>query len=88
MAEDALDPVAAKQQAIADFARHVNPGKARALAAPAASTSSSGSARGALVKDADGKSYIDCITGFGVFNIGRQHPQAIAAVKGALDSRH
>ena len=84
MAEDALDPVAAKQQAIADFARHVNPGKARALAASGLDVLE-WQREGALVKDADGKSYIDCITGFGVFNIGRRHPRAIAAVKGALD---
>ena len=84
MADDALDPIAAKQQALADFARHLNPGKARVLAANGLDVLEC-QREGALVTDADGKSYIDCITGFGVFNIGRRHPRAIAAVKGALD---
>lgn len=78
------DPVEAKHRALADFARHLNPGKARVLAASGLDVLE-WHRQGATVTDADGRSYIDCITGFGVFNIGRRHPRAIAALKRALD---
>jgi acetylornithine/succinyldiaminopimelate/putrescine aminotransferase len=82
--DEAVDAVAAKRQAIERFARHLNPGKARALAANGLDVLE-WHREGAVVEDADGRAYIDCITGFGVFNIGRRHPRAIAALKGALD---
>ncbi|MFY9614686.1 MAG: aminotransferase class III-fold pyridoxal phosphate-dependent enzyme [Candidatus Dormiibacterota bacterium] len=84
MGGEAVDPVAAKRQAIERFGRHLNPGKARALAANGLDVLE-WHREGAVVEDADGRAYIDCITGFGVFNVGRRHPRAIAALKGALD---
>jgi putrescine aminotransferase len=75
---------AAKAKALIDFARYVNPGKARVLAAAGLDVLE-WSRDGAEVRDADGRTYIDCITGFGVFNIGHRHPRAVAALKHALD---
>jgi acetylornithine/succinyldiaminopimelate/putrescine aminotransferase len=42
-------------------------------------------AEGAYLYDMDGKDYLDFISGFGVFNIGRNHPVAKKAVADVLD---
>lgn len=42
-------------------------------------------AEGAIVKDIDGKEYIDCAGGYGVFSLGHRHPKVVAAVKEQLD---
>jgi len=33
----------------------------------------------------DGKEYLDCLGGFGIFNVGHRHPKVIAAVRAQLD---
>src|SRR3990172_11628094 len=43
------------------------------------------SAEGAVIRDDEGKEYIDCAGGFGVFSLCHRHPEGIAAVKGQLD---
>jgi ornithine--oxo-acid transaminase len=42
---------------------------------------------GAHLIDADGERYLDLFGGYGVFAIGRNHPQAIAAVEQVLEAR-
>ncbi len=42
-------------------------------------------AEGAIVKDIDGKEYIDCAGGYGVFSLGHCHPKVVDAVKEQLD---
>ena len=42
-------------------------------------------AEGAIVKDVDGKEYIDCAGGYGVFSLGHCHPKVVDAVKEQLD---
>ncbi len=37
--------------------------------------------KGALVKDSDGKEYIDCVSGLGVLNVGHSHPKVVAAIR-------
>jgi putrescine aminotransferase len=32
-----------------------------------------------------GKEYLDCLGGFGIFNVGHRHPKVVAAVKAQLD---
>ena len=44
-------------------------------------------AEGAYLTDAAGGRYLDLLSGFGVFAIGRNHPAVIAALKQALDAR-
>ncbi|HMK47857.1 MAG TPA: aminotransferase class III-fold pyridoxal phosphate-dependent enzyme, partial [Methanocella sp.] len=36
---------------------------------------------GALVWDADGREYIDCVAGIAVNNVGHCHPRVVAAIK-------
>jgi putrescine aminotransferase len=40
---------------------------------------------GIYIKDIDGKAYIDCAGGYGVFSLGHRHPEVIQAVKEQLD---
>src|ERR1700712_1337987 len=42
---------------------------------------------GAHLIDADGERYLDLFGGYGVFAIGRNHPEAIAAVREVMDAR-
>jgi putrescine aminotransferase len=41
--------------------------------------------RGATFKDALGREYIDCLGGFGVFNLGWAHPKVVRAVQAQLE---
>jgi len=43
------------------------------------------SARGSIITDARGRSYIDCIAGHGVFHFGHNHPRILSALKDQLD---
>ncbi len=42
-------------------------------------------ARGALVRDSDGREYIDCHSGYGAVNLGHCHPKVVEAVKRQLE---
>ncbi len=42
-------------------------------------------AEGSVIRDIDGKEYIDCLGGYGVFSLGHRHPKVVAAVKDQLD---
>src|SRR6185312_12916657 len=41
---------------------------------------------GAHLIDAEGNRYLDLLSGYGVFAIGRNHPEAIAAVRDAMEA--
>ncbi|HEY3261739.1 MAG TPA: diaminobutyrate--2-oxoglutarate transaminase family protein [Pseudonocardiaceae bacterium] len=43
-------------------------------------------ASGAIVTGADGRSYLDCLSGAGTLAIGHNHPEVIAALRSTLDS--
>ena len=43
-------------------------------------------AEGALITDSTGKSYIDCTAGYGLFNLGHNHPKLINALVDQLTS--
>src|SRR5579871_6864349 len=42
-------------------------------------------AQGASLSDMEGKDYLDFLSGFGVYNIGRNHPVAKKAIRDILD---
>lgn len=72
---------------IDNFARYYNSGfmeyrKSVAEAEDAAAVEWSG--RGATFKDALGREFIDCLGGFGLFNLGWSHPKVVAAVQAQL----
>ena len=45
-----------------------------------------GKREGASVWDISGEKYIDCVTGAGIFNIGRRNEDVVEALKKALDT--
>ena len=72
------------EETIEKYAKYINPGLARYYKFAQLDTvewTSSGS----KVWDIFGNEYIDCLGGFGVFNIGRNHPRVVRAVKEQLD---
>ena len=44
-------------------------------------------ADGATITDSSGKIFIDCIGGYGLFNLGHNHPKIIEALKNQLDQK-
>jgi acetylornithine/succinyldiaminopimelate/putrescine aminotransferase len=40
---------------------------------------------GACFTDACGKEFIDCLGGYGIFNVGHRHPKVMEAVKNQLN---
>ena len=45
-----------------------------------------GKREGASVWDVSGEKYIDCVTGAGIFNVGRHNPEIVEGLKKALDT--
>jgi putrescine aminotransferase len=43
------------------------------------------SAQGVVVRDTEGKEYIDCLGGFGALSLGHRHPKVVAAVREQLE---
>ncbi|MBN1572882.1 MAG: aspartate aminotransferase family protein [Deltaproteobacteria bacterium] len=75
---------ALKQQTLSDFAKYVNPQKARVLKNAGLSVIE-GKREGASVWDITGEKYIDCITSAGSFNVGRRNPEVLDALRKGLD---
>ncbi len=44
-------------------------------------------AEGVTITDSEGKTYLDCIAGYGLLNIGHNHPGAIKALKEQIDKK-
>jgi putrescine aminotransferase len=45
-------------------------------------------AEGATITDSEGTTYIDCVGGYGLFNLGHNHPEIIQSLKNQLDENH
>jgi acetylornithine/succinyldiaminopimelate/putrescine aminotransferase len=73
-----------KQQSIDDFAEYISPGKVRSYELLGAMVVP-GRREGVRIWDADGKSYINCRSSGGVFNLGHAPPEIRAALEGALE---
>ncbi|MBP2635933.1 MAG: Acetylornithine/succinyldiaminopimelate aminotransferase [Firmicutes bacterium] len=71
-------------QTIDKYEQYINPAMAKLFRFMGLSTIE-WEAEGAVIKDIDGKEYIDCLGGYGVFSLGHRHPQVIEAVKRQLD---
>jgi putrescine aminotransferase len=44
-------------------------------------------AEGVLINDAEGKTYIDCVGGYGLFNLGHNHPEILRALTDQLSEK-
>lgn len=80
--KDSLQKI--KEQALADYARHISPMKVRTLTQAGVNLIED-RREAASVWDVTGKKYIDCMTGAGIMNVGRRNPEIINALKQALD---
>jgi len=67
------------EETIEKYMKYLNPGLAR-LYKFANLTTVEWRGEGAKVFDIFGEAYIDCIGGFGVFNVGRNHPRVVERV--------
>lgn len=63
--------------------KHVNPGLAKVLRF--AGLGVEWYAEGAYVWDAEGRKFLDCLGGYGMFALGHRHPKVVEAVKRQLD---
>ncbi|HWQ61240.1 MAG TPA: aminotransferase class III-fold pyridoxal phosphate-dependent enzyme [Negativicutes bacterium] len=71
-------------ETIAKYEQFINPAVARLFRFMGLSTVE-WEAEGSIIRDIDGKEYIDCLGGYGVFSLGHRHPKVVAAVKAQLD---
>lgn len=77
------------QETISGFREHVNPGfleyrKSVTKGGQYASVEWKDSGPNCFV-DIHGKEYIDCLGGFGIYNVGHRHPKVVKAVKDQMD---
>ncbi|MHC1746137.1 MAG: aminotransferase class III-fold pyridoxal phosphate-dependent enzyme [Negativicutes bacterium] len=79
-----MDNKQAISETIAKYEQYINPSMARLLRFMGFS-SVEWEAEGSIIRDLDGKEYIDCLGGYGVFSLGHRHPKVIEAVKQQLD---
>jgi len=78
------DPEKIRQQTEHYYREHVNPFALR-MFKNASLDIIEGKREGACVWDVSGQKYIDCVTGAGIFNVGRHNKDVVEALKKALD---
>ena len=78
-----MDADALRDRTVSQYAEHVNPGLARLL--NFAGFGVEVSAEGVWLTDHEGRRYLDCLGGFGVFSLGHRHPRVVEAVRRQLD---
>lgn len=78
------DPDAFFQQVQRDYADHLNPylGKLMAFAGFGVEVF----AERSVIRDHEGREFIDCLGGYGCFTFGHRHPRVIEAVRDQLES--
>lgn len=70
---------------IEKYEKYINPAVARLFRFMGLATIE-WEAEGTIIRDIDGKEYIDCLGGYGVFSLGHRHPKVVEAVKRQLDT--
>ncbi|WP_188398038.1 acetylornithine/succinylornithine family transaminase [Sporomusa sp. GT1] len=71
-------------ETIEKYEQYINPAVAKLFRFMGLSTIE-WEAQGNIIRDIDGKEYIDCLGGYGVFSLGHRHPKVVEAVKRQLD---
>lgn len=79
-----MDPGEIRERAIQDYMEYVNPSLMRLMAFMGVDQVED-FAHGLKVTDLEGTEWIDCLGGFGVFNLGHRHQEVIDAAKEQLD---
>ena len=71
-------------ESIRKYEKYVNPSMAKLFRYMGLSSVET-YGEGCWVTDSDGRRFLDCLGGYGVFSLGHRHPAVIAAVKDQLD---
>ncbi|TCL39921.1 putrescine aminotransferase [Anaerospora hongkongensis] len=72
------------EETIEKYEKYINPAVARLFRFMGLSAIEQ-QADGVVITDNDGKEYIDCLGGYGVFSLGHRHPRVVEAVKAQID---
>lgn len=75
------------KETVDGFREHVNPGflaYRKTVTKDGQFAAVEWSDNGACFKDVNGKEYIDCLGGFGIYNVGHRHPKVVKAVTDQL----
>lgn len=72
------------EETIEKYEKYINPAVARLFRFMGLSTIEQ-HASGVIITDSNGKDYIDCLGGYGVFSLGHRHPRVVEAVKAQID---
>jgi putrescine aminotransferase len=78
-----MDPEALYADVVEKYSEHINPYLARLMAFAGFGVEMRG--EGCYIYDQEGKSYLDCLGGYGTFSLGHRHPKIVEAVKAQLD---
>lgn len=73
------------EETIEKYEKYLNPSVARLFRFMGLASVET-KAEGWIITDSDGREFIDCLGGYGMFCLGHRHPKVVEAVKGALDS--
>ena len=73
------------EETIEKYEKYLNPAVARLFRFMGLASVET-KAEGWIITDSDGRKFIDCLGGYGMFCLGHRHPKVVEAVKGALDS--
>lgn len=76
------------RETVDGFRDHVNPGFLAYRKSGARGTLDAAveiSDEGNVFTDVNGREYIDCLGGFGIFNVGHRHPRVMSAVRAQLE---
>ncbi len=65
------------------YTKHINPRLARLMGFAGFGVEVSG--EGWILRDQEGREFIDCLGGYGTFTFGHRNPEVVAAVRGQLD---
>jgi putrescine aminotransferase len=88
LGQERLDPDLVSKQTVWDFDHHFTPGlvkyrKSVTEAGDYAALEWSGD--GSIVRDLLGREWIDCLGGYGIYDLGIRNPEVLAAVRAQLD---
>lgn len=79
-----MDADALHASVVSKYSEHINPYLARLMNFAGFTVEVKG--EGCVLTDHEGKEYLDCLGGYGVFSLGHRHPKVVEAVKNQLDN--
>jgi putrescine aminotransferase len=78
-----MQPDQLHAEVVRKYSEHINPYLAKLMNFAGFGVEVKG--EGCYLYDQDGKRYLDCLGGYGVFSLGHRHPHVVEAVKRQLD---